>query len=87
VTIQLETPRKYGALIDQAHGMALNVLRPNSRKYDRAEHAYPKELDIVAAVIDGMNAATGGTAGATHTRRDDAGGAAVRNGGNLATVY
>jgi len=87
VTIQLETPRKYATLIDQAHGMAANVLRPNSRKYDQAEHSYPKELDIMAAVIDGMNDATGGTAGATHTRRDENGGGGVRNGGNLATVY
>jgi acyl-CoA dehydrogenase len=75
VTIQLETPRKYATLVQQARQMAANVLRPNSRKYDRAEHSYPKELDIMAAVIDGMNQATGGTAGA------------IRNGGNLATVY
>lgn len=87
MTIQLETPRKYRALIDQARQMAANVLRPNSRKYDRAEHAYPKELDVMAAVIDGMNEATGGTAGATHTRRAGGAEAGVRNGGNLATVY
>jgi acyl-CoA dehydrogenase len=84
--INLETPRRYRVLIDQARALAENVLRPLSRKYDRAEHAYPKELDPVAAVIDGMNEATGGTAGATHTRRTEAGGG-VRNGGNLATVY
>ena len=29
--------------------------RPISRKYDRAEHEYPKELDMLAALIDGMN--------------------------------
>jgi acyl-CoA dehydrogenase len=34
----LETPRKHRALIDQAHQVAMNLLRPNSRKYDRAEH-------------------------------------------------
>ena len=85
--IQLETPRKYAALVDQAHQMAANVLRPNSRKYDRAEHTYPKELDIMAAVIDGMNKATGGTAGASHARRDDDASGGVKNGGNLATVY
>jgi acyl-CoA dehydrogenase len=87
VTIQLETPRKYQTLVEQAHQMAANVLRPNSRKYDHAEHTYPKELDIMAAVIDGMNQATGGTAGASHARRDDDAGGGVRNGGNLATVY
>lgn len=88
MTIQLETPGKYRGLIEQARQMAQNVLRPISRKYDRAEHSYPKELDVIAAVIDGMNSATGGTAGASHTRRSDGdAGAAVRNGGNLATVY
>ena len=85
--IQLETPKKYRGLIEQARQMAQNVFRPISRKYDRAEHTYPKELDVIAAVIDGMNAATGGTAGASHTRRGDASGDGVKNGGNLATVY
>ncbi len=28
-------------MIDQAHDVAINVLRPISRKYDKAEHAYP----------------------------------------------
>jgi acyl-CoA dehydrogenase len=42
-------------LIDQAHEVALNVLRPISRKYDKAEHAYPKELDMLASLVDGMN--------------------------------
>ena len=31
----------------------MNMLRPISRTYDRAEHAYPKELDLLAAMIDG----------------------------------
>lgn len=42
-------------MVDQAHEVALNVLRPISRKYDKAEHAYPKELDMLASLIDGMN--------------------------------
>ncbi len=42
-------------MIDQAHDVAINVLRPISRKYDKAEHAYPKELDMLASLIDGMN--------------------------------
>ena len=36
--INLETPRKQAALIDQAHQLAMNMLRPISRKFDRAEH-------------------------------------------------
>jgi len=87
--INLETPRKHRALVDQAHQVAMNMLRPISRKYDRAEHAYPKELDMLAAMIDGLSdsgAAEG--AGASGVRRDekpaDEGG--VKNGANLASV-
>ena len=54
--INLEVPRKFTGLITQAGQVAENVFRVNSRKYDRAEHEYPKELDMLAAMIDGMNA-------------------------------
>jgi len=47
--INLEVPRKFTALVTQAHEVASEILRPISRKYDRAEHAYPKELDMLAA--------------------------------------
>ena len=51
----------------------MNSLRPISRKYDQAEHEYPKELDMLAAMIDGVSetGATGG-AGATGVRRSEA---------------
>ena len=61
--INLETPGKFETLIGQAHQVAVNVFRPNSRKYDTAEHEYPKELDMLAALIDGMTEG-GGMAGA-----------------------
>ncbi len=87
--INLENPRKFSALVSQAHQVAAEIFRPNSRKYDRAEHSYPKELDMLAALLDGMNAAGGdsGGAGAAGVRRDskDAG-AGNRNGSNLSTV-
>ena len=88
--INLETPKKQAALIDQAHQLAMNMLRPISRKYDRAEHEYPKELDMLAALIDGVSetGATGG-AGAGGVRRDekpDKDPGKVRNGANLASV-
>jgi acyl-CoA dehydrogenase len=87
--INLEVPKKFGVLVGQAHQVAVEVLRPISRKYDRAEHAYPKELDMLAALIDGMNAsgATGG-AGAAGVRRDANGsnGSANRNGTNMSTA-
>ncbi|NYE38248.1 acyl-CoA dehydrogenase [Nocardioides cavernae] len=87
--INLETPRKQAGLIDQAHQLAMNMLRPISRKYDRAEHEYPKELDMLAALIDGVSetGATGG-AGAGGVRRDEraAESTTVRNGANMASA-
>jgi acyl-CoA dehydrogenase len=86
--INLEIPKKHRALIDQAHQVAMNMLRPISRKYDLAEHEYPKELDMLAAMIDGLSdsgAAEG--AGATGVRRDEeTGDKTVKNGSNLASV-
>ena len=61
--INLETPKKFEQLVGQAHQVAIEIFRANSRKYDRAEHSYPKELDMLAAVIDGMNEG-GGISGA-----------------------
>jgi acyl-CoA dehydrogenase len=91
--INLETPRKHAGLVDQAHQLAMNMLRPISRRYDRAEHTYPKELDMLAALIDGVSesGATSG-AGASGVRRDAPGDGEegdvgeVRNGANLASV-
>ncbi len=57
--INLETPKKIRPLIDQAHQVAMNMLRPISRKYDEAEHEYPKELDMLAAMIDGISRVRG----------------------------
>jgi acyl-CoA dehydrogenase len=86
--INLETPNKFGPLVAQAHEVAANVLRPISRKYDAAEHAYPKELDMLASLIDGMNDGSAGGTGAAGVRRDaDAGGDGQnRNGTNMSTV-
>jgi acyl-CoA dehydrogenase len=53
--INLETPKKFNQLISQSHQVATEIFRPNSRKYDAAEHEYPKELDMLAALIDGMH--------------------------------
>src|SRR6195952_5117284 len=87
--INLETPKKIRPLIDQAHQVAMNMLRPISRKYDEAEHEYPKELDMLAAMIDGISesGATGG-AGAAGVRRSEKPEqkAGNKNGANLASV-
>ncbi|KQY64414.1 MULTISPECIES: acyl-CoA dehydrogenase family protein [unclassified Nocardioides] len=86
--INLETPKKHRALIDQAHQVAMNMLRPISRKYDLGEHEYPKELDMLAAMIDGLSESGASEgAGATGVRRDESSDdKTVKNGANLASV-
>src|SRR4051794_23306919 len=87
--INLEVPKKFGFLVGQSRQVAREVFRPNSRKYDRYEHTYPKELDMLAAVIDGADASgsLGGT-GAGGVRRDggsSSNGGGNRNGSNMST--
>jgi acyl-CoA dehydrogenase len=86
--INLEVPKKLAMLVGQAHQSAAQIFRPNSRKYDSAEHTYPVELDMLASLIDGLNASGEGGASAAGVRRDAKGDkkSGVRNGGNLATV-
>jgi acyl-CoA dehydrogenase len=86
--INLELPRKIRGLTQQAHSVAEQVFRPISRQYDLAEHSYPKELDMLAAVIDGMDAAVDHGSGAAGVRRVEPGGSGggVRNGTNMSTV-
>jgi acyl-CoA dehydrogenase len=85
--INLEVPKKLSALVDLAHLSAVEILRPHSRRYDRAEHTYPRELDVLAELIDGLNASGESGFGANGVRRGKGGGRAeIRNGGNLATV-
>ena len=68
--IDLEVPKKFRPLVAQARGMAEEVFWPIARKYDRAEHEYPAELDLVSAVIDGMaDGGAGQGAGASNTTR------------------
>jgi acyl-CoA dehydrogenase len=93
--IDLEAPRRFRPLVAHAHQVAMNLLRPNSRTYDLAEHSYPKELDMLAAMVDGLSqsgAASGAGASGVRrsagTERDGAGasGGGTRNGSNLASV-
>jgi acyl-CoA dehydrogenase len=90
--INLELPKKFSTLVAQSHQIATEVFRPNSRKYDTAEHEYPKELDMLAALIDGMNesGALGGAGAGTvgggsngSAKKDDGGN---RNGSNMASL-
>ncbi len=87
--INLETPKKFQQLVDQAHMVATEIFRKNSRKYDLAEHEYPKELDMLAAVMEGANP---GGAGASGVGSGSGGNGAKptedgnRNGSNIATL-
>jgi acyl-CoA dehydrogenase len=89
--INLEIPKRLRPLVEQAHAIATTVFRPISRKYDLAEHAYPKELDMLAAILDGVNDGGAG-ASASQLKRETGpedptdSPAKNRNGGNLATV-
>ena len=84
--MNLQNPKKFKMLVDQAHEVAVNVLRPISRKYDKAEHAYPKELDMLAALVDGMNQAGDGmNAGAAVNKRGDTS-TGNKNGVNMSTA-
>jgi acyl-CoA dehydrogenase len=91
----LEVPKKFKPLIAQAHQVGLGMFRPISRKYDRAEHAYPKELDVLGAILRGAGegGATAGVGSGQMTdkkkKSDDDGAdgeSKVKNGGNMATL-
>jgi len=88
MAINLEIPKKFEQLVDQAHTVGVEVLRPISRKYDVAEHEYPKELDMLAALIDGLDEGGGasgaGAAGVSQAERN--GDTGNRNGSNMASV-
>jgi acyl-CoA dehydrogenase len=90
--INLETPRKFRPLIGNAHQVAMNLLRPNSRKYDTLEHEYPKELDMLAAMVDGLSESGASSgAGASGVRRSEVApgptkDSGTKNGSNLASV-
>jgi acyl-CoA dehydrogenase len=92
--INLEIPKKFVGLVNQSHQVATQVFRANSRKYDVAEHEYPKELDMLAAVIDGMNesGALGGAGAGTVGGGPSENGSPTspdggnRNGSNLASL-
>ncbi len=94
--INLETPRKFEQLVDQAHMVAVEIFRKNSRKYDLAEHTYPRELDMLAAVIEGSGQGGGvggagvGTVGSSSGSPDGSVKAKTedgnRNGSNMSTL-
>lgn len=85
--ISLEIPKKFRPLVASARGLADEVFRPISRKYDLAEHEYPRELDTLASMMDGMadggNAFSGASGGRGDEKKKRTG---VKNGGNMASL-
>jgi acyl-CoA dehydrogenase len=90
MAINLETPKKFQPLISQAHMVAEELLRPNSHKYDNYDGEYPVELDMLRALIDGMEEGAGQGTGATGVgqadtlKQDDTDD--NKNGTNLSTM-
>jgi acyl-CoA dehydrogenase len=87
MAINLEMPRKLEAVIEKAHQGAAEMLRPISRKYDVAEHAYPVELDTLATLFEGISEAnTISFAGTEAFRDSDDGPKGNINGGNMSAL-
>lgn len=88
MAINLEIPKKLQAVIDKGHQGAAEMLRPISRKYDLAEHAYPVELDTLAALFEGISdAKTVSFADATEAFRGDGDSDKTNvNGGNMSVL-
>ncbi|EHN09801.1 putative acyl-CoA dehydrogenase [Patulibacter medicamentivorans] len=84
--INLENPKKFQGLVDMTRQVSTEMFRPISRKYDRAEHTYPKELDTLRALLEGMNEGdpSGGvSASGGRSNKQQTGNV---NGGNISTV-
>jgi alkylation response protein AidB-like acyl-CoA dehydrogenase len=87
MAINLEMPKKLRAVIEKGHQGAAEMLRPISRKYDLAEHAYPVELDTLAALFEGISDAnTISFAGAEAFREGEAGEKTNVNGANMSAL-
>ncbi|BBY57088.1 acyl-CoA dehydrogenase family protein [Mycolicibacterium sarraceniae] len=87
MAINLELPPKLEAVIEKAHQAAAEMLRPISRKYDIAEHAYPVELDTLATLFEGISEAnTISFAGTEAFRDSDDGPKGNINGGNMSAL-
>ncbi len=78
--INLELSKKHQETFEQTMMLAEHMMRPYSRKYDKEEHTYPKEMEEVSKLIGGArSAATGGN-------RAPIPAGTVVNGGNMGAV-
>lgn len=80
--IYLELPPKVTNLQKMAHGLAKSMFRPISRKYDRAEHERPKELDAMKNMMGGGGGGMGGLGGGDKKDKNSG----IKNGGNMIAI-
>ncbi|GEE00666.1 acyl-CoA dehydrogenase [Gordonia spumicola] len=78
MSINLELPEKLNSTVERARLAAEHIFRPISRKYDKAEHEYPVELDELGKIA---KQARGGDKAS-----DKASGEDTVNGANLRSV-
>ena len=80
--IYLELPPNVANMQKMANGLAKSMFRPISRKYDKAEHTPPKELDALKAMLGGGGGGMGGLGGS----KDKDAKPGVKNGGNMVAI-
>ena len=79
MAINLELPEKLNSTVERARLAAEHIFRPVSRKYDKAEHEYPTELDELGKIA---KEARGGDKSADSDGADHG----TVNGANLRSV-
>ena len=77
--INLELSAKHQETRNNLMQVAEHMMRPYSRKYDTAEHSYPKEMEEVAKLLAGNRAAR-----TANEATEDA--SQIKNGSNLMAV-
>ena len=77
--INLELSKKHQETFEQTMMLAEHMMRPYSRKYDKEEHTYPKEMEEVAKLIGGARSNPGGP-------KVPVPAGTVVNGGNMGAV-
>lgn len=78
--INLELSKAHQETFDNVMMLAEHMMRPYSRKYDKEEHTYPKEMEEVAKLIKG------GRSGAGGGKKEPIPEGTVVNGGNIGAV-
>ena len=75
--INLELAKKHQETLDQTMMLSEHMIRPYSRKYDKEEHTYPKEMEQVAELLGAARS------DAMSGKKEEAPADAVINGGNM----